>query len=213
MSLSSFASLSSDVLGHVSRRWLHDGFKYRKSALMKLGTAGRRKSLTEPGEDIRAHLLLTDSQAETEIKSLTWETVMQQAGNEEDKESVSLCLPLSLLYLYEFVCWKKKGSLKTRHAIRLDLTSTFREDRFRLKSVVTSQLTNTIKILIPHFWTSLGTLRRREREQLRTLLQISPHEKCSHFSLTAVLMFLIYWRPLLLLMSCGWSDMSSKRLH
>lgn len=57
---------------------------------------------------------------------------MQQAGN-EDKGSLFVSVFLSpLLCLYESICWKMKGSLKTCGAIKVDLTLTFKEEKTNL---------------------------------------------------------------------------------
>ncbi len=63
-------------------------------------------------------------------KRITWETVMQQAGN-EDKGFPSLCLSFSLLFSVSSI-WKMKGSLKTCCAIKVDLTLTFKEGKANL---------------------------------------------------------------------------------
>lgn len=70
---------------------------------------------------------------------------MQQAGNF-----------FSPPCLYESVCWKMKGSLKTRRAIKVDLTLSFGEEKSNSGSkVVMPQMPKTIKVSIPQFLTSL----------------------------------------------------------
>lgn len=83
---------------HLSEYWsaeiTHGLFKHQPSTLMRpdLRLKGLNASWTE-----RLTCYWPTSQGEESLeKSSTWEPVMQQAGNEEDKESVSFLVSLNL---------------------------------------------------------------------------------------------------------------------